>query len=177
METSQAGTGWPSREIELAKSLYDIDEQISATNQKLKELRESKKEAEQELIEYLSENGKNSTGHISGVGTFTIRRETYPSVTKAELPRFIEHLRERGEDGIVEETIPSPTLKSYLKGKISELAEEFVESPEYQEKVEKELGLEHGSCAPAELAGKVYETVGVRTFQDMKIAVTKKGKE
>lgn len=166
-----------SYEVQLAQRIYDLDQEQEKINAELKNIKAQKEAEVFKLQEYLVNEGKSSTGHISGVGTFSLRREVYPSVNKCDLPTFIGYLRENGEDGIVKETIAEPTLKAYLKGKIGEMHEWLLENDKNIQTVEKQLNVPEGELAPADLAFKYFERYGVKTFNKIGISITKKGKE
>lgn len=165
-----------SLEVELAKRIWELKQQMEAEVAIAKATGDKLKQGLADLQQYLITEGKNSTGHIAGVGVFTIVRENYPSVTKVNMPGFIGYLKEVGDDGIVQETIPSPTLKTYLKGALDKLTEEMLDDPDRQVSYESVLKVEHDSMSCSQLAVAYFRTIGVSTFEDIKLSHTKRGR-
>lgn len=166
-----------STEVALARDIMTLFERMEKGTALLKSLKTQYDARCAELQDYLVTNGKTSTGHIEGVGTFAIRRENFPSVSQERMPSFLEHLREVGDDKIIVETVPAQTLKKYCKDKIGELTESFVEDPDYASEVQAQLGVPLSEIVPpSELAKRYMEQYGVKTFQQIKLSITKKGK-
>jgi len=162
-------------EVDLAKELWEIERHKKDLAAQLEQVTNEYKEKAQAMIDLLLEEGKSSTGHIDGVGVFSLKRETYPSVTKDNMPAFITHLKNIGDEAIVKETIEAPTLKAYLTGKILELADSLESNDSQKAEMCFLLGLsEQTSCS--EVAAKYYAQYGVSTYQNVKLSHTQKGK-
>jgi hypothetical protein len=154
-----------SHEIQLAKDLVELKAAHAEAKKKTSGLFEDVKNKQQELIDFLLEEGKKSTGVIDGVGNFTIARSVYPSVKAEALPRFIDSLRGTSDFGIVKETIHPSTLKSFLKQKIEATVEEVLEHPEWMEKYEGDT--------PSQVAYEIWAKKDVQVFEDFVLRHTK----
>lgn len=162
-------------EVDLATELWEMERHKKKLMAQLDDINEEYKVKSEMLIDLLLEEGKSSTGHINGVGVFSLKRESYPSVTKENMPKFIAHLKECGDAGIVKETIETPTLKAYLSGKMQEFAEQLESDETQKESICGLLNLDiETSCI--EIASKYYARYGVSTFQNVKLSHTQKGK-
>jgi hypothetical protein len=164
-----------SREVELARELLQLNMREAELKRQLKEVDERYAQTESALQQELVDQGKTSTGHIEGVGVFTLRRELFPSVVKANMGRLMAYLRECGDGALIEETVHPMTLKSYCKKSIEALAERFAEDPELADSTQATLGITDEVVAPQELAKRFLEAHGVSTFQKMTLAHTRKG--
>lgn len=162
-------------EVDLATELWEMERHKKDLMAQLDAVNEEYKAKSQLLIDHLLEEGKSSTGHINGVGVFSLKRESYPSVTKDNMPTFIAHLKKIGEDGIVKETIETPTLKAYLSGKLQEVADSIEADDAVRESMCAALGMSEETPS-AELAAKYYARYGVSTYQNVKLSHTQKGK-
>lgn len=166
-----------SEEVRLARELFQLDKELADLAAKTKALNERYEAKEAALIQCLVENGKTGTGHIEGIGTFALRRENFPSVTKANMPHFLSFVRAAGDGGMIEETIPASTLKAYCKDRLNALAEKFIEDPAAADEAAQALKLPADEVlAPAELAKRWFAQYGVQTFSKIQLSITKKGK-
>lgn len=155
-------------ELVLARSLHELKEKETELRTEKSAVTVLVKEKTEQLIACLVENGKRSTGHIDGVGNFTIARSIYASVPAYDLPRFIDTLRGTDDFGMVKETIASPTLKKFLKEKIEETTNKLIDDPDLME--------EYGDEAtPAKVAFQIWEKKGVKVFDEMTIRHLGKG--
>lgn len=165
------------REVTLAKQLWELEceaQEQQATLKKTMELIGAKSD---ELLDYLVAEGKNSTGHIDGVGVFTLKRENYPSVTQDKMPVFLDYLREIGQEGLIIESVPAATLKKYCKERIETLTETYIADPLAHEQAIAELKITSEEIpSPAMTAKMMLERYGVATFQKIKISHTLRGK-
>jgi hypothetical protein len=164
-----------SREVALARELWELQQKSAALAKEAKALDERYAQTERALQDELVNQGKTSTGHIEGIGIFALRRENFPSVTKARMPQFLTYLRGTGNGGMIEETVNAQTLKSFCKQRLDELAEKFAEEPESADEASKRLGITE-CLAPGELAKRWMQQYGVETFQKISLSHTKKGK-
>jgi hypothetical protein len=155
-----------SLETDLAAQIWELTQKKAEIKDAEKKINEKMKSLQAELIELLMEEGKNSTGHIDGVGTFTLARTIYPSVRAGDMPRFIDSLRGTDDFGMVKEVIPAPTLKRYLKDRIEEMREDFLDSPDL---------IPEGKTVD-QLVMSVLGGRGVTMFDEVAIRHTKKGK-
>ena len=165
-------------EVNLAKRLWEIEQKRKSLEHDVGVLKDEYAAASAELTELLMESGKSSTGHIEGVGEFSIVRKTFPSVNKDSMPRFVEYLRSIGDGGIVRETVDAQTLGAYLRDKIETLTDMFVAFPERRAEYVLSLapaGTEH-TISDRELAIEYLKQVGVSVFSECKLSHTKKGK-
>lgn len=163
-------------ETKLAAELWENEQKRKALEAQAKDLKKIYNEKAEELVEYLTEEGKSSTGHIEGVGEFRLAPKCFLSVTKANLPQFIEHVKEQGDGELVKETIEASTLKAYLGEKHEQLCARLSEDLAYAEEVANELGLTLADCTLSEVAAKQLERLGVSEFTEIKLSHTKKGK-
>ena len=164
-----------TREIELAKSMWELEKKRKLLEKEVEDLKKEYSLKAEQLTEVLIEEGKSSTGKIDGVGEFKLKRESYPGVSKERLPAFIEYLKGIGHGGIVKEVVEANTLKSYLKTEIESRAARFADDPDLLEKTRLSFGLAE-DIQPEELAAKELEAVGVKTFQQVKLSHTGKGR-
>jgi len=117
-----------SKEVALATALWELEQQKAELSAQVKDLNASIDVTKTQLIDYLVDEGKTGTGHISGVGALSLVRENFPSVISSNLPTFIDSIRGTDDFGMVKETIPAGTLKKFLKDKIEQLEEYFVDN-------------------------------------------------
>jgi len=165
------------QEVALAREIHALEAQREALAAQEKALKARYDAKCAELQNYLVQEGKTSTGHIEGVGVFAIRRSNYPSVSQDRMPMFLDYLRKTDNAGLIVETVPAQTLKKFCKDKLEELTEAFIEDPESAETALDFLGLpKEEALAPAELAKLYMERFGVKTFQEIKLSHTARGK-
>lgn len=166
-----------SAEITYARQLWDIDQEEVALATKVKALAERRAVVENNLITYLVDNGKTGTGHIEGIGTFQLKRENLPSVTKAHMPQFFGFVRAEEAGELIEEHIPPATIKRWCKEKIEAIIERCVDDPDYAVTMQTELGIPLDEVVPpAELAKRYLAQFGVSVFQRINLSHTKRGK-
>ncbi len=166
-----------TREVALASDLWKLRQKIAAHEVKRKALAEEAAVLEEQLKDELVAAGKKSTGHIVGVGVFSIKRQNYPGVSKARMATFIEYLRETGNGALVEEVVPAAALKAFCTGRLEELTEEFIESEEAALEWQAKLAIDSAATpTPGDLAKLVMQQYGVETFQALKLSHTQKGK-
>jgi len=157
-------------EVEMATEIYELKLKKTSLAQETKELNNTIKNRESELMDYLVEEGKSSTGHIEGVGNFILARSVYPSVPAGVLPTFINSLRGTPDFKMVKEMIPVPTLKAYLKTKIEETTLHYVDCPE-----DLDINFKEGT-SPSQAANEIWEQRGVRIFDEVKLQHRNAGK-
>lgn len=167
--------GQVGQEVTLAREIFALEEKAKRIEAELKACSNALEAKETELQNYLAQEGKKSTGHIAGIGIFTLKTENFPGVSQDRMPRFLDYLRKTGSAGMIVETVPAPTLKKFCKEKIAELTEMFLEDPGEATKAQTFLGLQE-EVAPSELAKLYMESFGVKTFQKVTLSHTKKGK-
>lgn len=156
-------------EVRLARELHEMYTRQEELSRQTKTLNAAVEAKEEELQNYLVEEGKSSTGVIDGLGVFSLRRENFVSVTQANMPTFLEAVRKAGDGALIVETIPVQTLKKYARDKIDALTENFIEDESHAAQVAQTLGMEPGS-APAEIAKRCMEVRGVSVYQQIKLA-------
>lgn len=181
-------------EVALARRIWTLDQRKARIKKLLDDVQEELKRDQESLMDCLLESGKSSTGKIDGVGTFTLKREIYPSVNQANLPGFMNWLKVRGEGDLIKEQIPSGTLKTYLK----DLKEDLVTQCETKDpqgvirgffgptlpglfeswqlqcaRMATEKGAE---LTPTELVAEAMKLLGCSVFQETKLSHTGKGK-
>jgi len=159
-----------SQEVELAKAIYELGLSKQQLTKETKEITAQIKEKEGLLIEILVEDGKTATGHIEGVGNFILARSVYPNIVAAKMPDFIDSLRDTPDFSMVKEVIATATLKAYLKNKIQETTNTFIDTPDLLD------SFETGDYSPIDAAKKVWEKRGVRIFDEVKLQHRDKGK-
>ena len=161
----------PTFEVELAHDIFDAMAKKSELSKELEAVEADLRAAQQKLVDHLIQSGKKGTGHISGVGSFSLKKETYASVSKANMGVFFESIKDTPDWGMVQEVIPAPTLKAYLKKKAELLREDFVENPE------KVQDLFPGKDFTVDEAVKeTLSKVGASVFTDTKLSITGRGK-
>lgn len=156
-------------EVRLARELHAMYARQEELARQAKTLNAAVEAREQELAEYLAQEGKTSTGNIDGIGVFSLRRENFVSVTQANMPTFLAAVRKAGDGAMIVETIPVQTLKKYARDKIDALTENFIEDESYAQQVANTLGID-ALIAPAELAKKCMEVRGVSVYQQVKLS-------
>jgi hypothetical protein len=163
------------KEVALAREIWELEQkgaELAAAAKTWKIVITAKQE---ELQNYLIAEGKTSTGHIDGIGIFSIARSTHPGVTQARMPLFLDFLRANGDQALIVETVPAETLKKYLRDKLEALTENFVEDVDYADQVQKTLGVEE-PLPPAKLAMAVMQVHGVETFSKVGLSHRNKGR-
>ena len=155
-----------SVEVELAKKLAVLREKKADLSEQTKTNNKEIEETQEELIQFLVEEGKKSTGYIEGVGNFSIAKERFPSVKSANMPDFLDWVKQGGSANIVKETINPQTLKSWLKKEIANKVDYFAENPEKC----KEL---FGDISAEEAGVKYFEELGVTIFEKYTVKKTK----
>jgi hypothetical protein len=163
-----------SREVELGSEIWRCENELGMLQEQVDTLKDEKRGAEEDLMALLIEEGKNSTGHIEGVGEFKLARKVYPSVNKANMPIFIDFLKRGPDSSLVKETVEAKTLQAYCKTKIEELALTF-QDEETRRVALDETDSEDG-ITDFNLAAKVWAKHGVAIFDEVKLSHTKKGK-
>ena len=165
-------------EVNIAKRMWEIEQKRKSLEHDVGVLKDEYAAAATELTDMLVEAGKSSTGHIEGVGEFSIVRKTFPSVNKESMPTFVAFLRQIGDGGIVRETVDAQTLGAYLRDKIETLGDMFVAHPE--RRAEYVLTLAPAgtdtTISDRELAIEYLKQFGVSVFSECKLSHTKKGK-
>ncbi len=165
-----------SKEVIIATCLWDLEKKKKSLDEELKAVKLAYEAKAQELTEHLLEEGKNSTGHIEGVGEFKIIPKSFPSVTKENMPLFIAWLRQRGDGGLVKETVDAQTMGAYIRERMEELVAVFDGSAPVERLIHlKTLGLPDETPA-RELAVRVLSQHGISIFSECKLSHTKKGK-
>jgi len=164
-----------SREVELGRQLWELEKSRKAIEKQAADLKAEYKTKIELLESILIEEGKSSTGHIDGVGEFSLKRQSFPDVANDRLPMFIEYLKKIGHQAIVKETIEANTLKTYLRAELEAFATKLEDDEELFDKLLLEYGLPDDAAAE-EIAAKHFELVGVKTFQQVKVSHTGKGK-
>lgn len=119
-----------TKEVELGTEIYELGIKKKVLAEEADRIDNMIKLRECDLQNLLIEEGKDSTGHINGVGEFRLKREVYPNVTNENMPRFIRYVKEIGAGAMIKETIPANTLKSHLKNDIETLTIGLEESKE-----------------------------------------------
>lgn len=157
-----------SEEVKLASEIWELTQEKAELADQTKKVNAAIKEKQAELLEVLMEEGKTSTGHIAGVGVFTMARSIYPSVRAPDMPGFIDTLRGTDDFGMVKETIAAPTLRAYLKGKIEEMKENLLDHPDMM------IGFEDKSVD--EIVMNKFSERGVSMFDEVALRHTEKGK-
>lgn len=184
-----------STEIICGKRIWEIEQKKKVLNAELEILSAEEKELKAKLIETLAEAGKSSTGHIEGVGEFSLKRNSYLSVTRAQTPAFIEYLKDWGNGSLVKEVVEANTLKSFLEEKLEEITASIdtirdshgvtgllnwllTSYPVAHEcEAIKAMTVEELEFVAADvLAAKVLAAYGVSAYQEIKLSHTKKGK-
>lgn len=171
MQDIETSTPSHTLEIEIAKEIFEAMVQKGALSKELEAVETMLKAAQTKLINHLIETGKKSTGHISGIGCFSLKKETYASVNKANMGIFFKSIRGTEDAAMIQEVIPAPTLKAYFKKKAEVLREEFIEEPEKIEKLfpGKDLTVD-------EAIKETLASVGASVFTDTKLSMTGRGK-
>jgi len=166
-----------SEEIALARGIHELKGRIDELAEVQSKLSAECSARIEALIKWLVDNGKQGTGHIDGIGTFGLRRENYPSVPKTHMATFLEYVRKEGQGALIEEVIPAPTLKKFCKDQIEALAETFADDVDAANEAQTRLNIPLTEVlAPSVLAARVLKEVGVQTFSQIKLSITKKGK-
>ena len=169
--------GENTQEVELGSEIWRLEQEKKDLAGRVKEVNTEYKELTTQMQELLIENGKSSTGHIVGVGEFKLAPKAYLSVTKENMPQFIEHLKDIGDADIVKETIEATTLKAYLGQRVEKITSRFADDEHYFNMICGELGFEDpDSVTHVEVAAKMLSKFGVSHFTEIKISHTKKGK-
>lgn len=177
-----------SYEVELATKIYKLELDAKELDTKVKALKDERDALVEELKDLLLEEGKNSTGHISGVGDFKLKRESYPNVAKEDMPQFMEWLKHVSKDEIIKEVVEPGTARSFVRDEIESLTIALGIAETHREKfilcanvlkrhVPNEVQKMLIEDKPADVvAAKVYEAVGAKVFQEVKLSHTGKGK-
>lgn len=156
-------------EVRLARELHELYARQEELARRTKLLSAGIEAKEEELMKYLAEEGKSSTGVIDGIGIFSLRRENFVSVTQAKMPTFLDYVREAGDGAMIVETIPVQTLKKYCRDKLEAMTENFIEDPSYAAQAAASICADE-DMPPAELAKKLLEVRGVSVFQQVKLS-------
>jgi len=158
-------------EIAIAKEIFEAMAVKGNLSKEVDAIDVVLKAAQKKLIDHLIETGKKSTGHISGIGCFSLKKETYASVSKANMGLFFKTIRGTEDEAMIQEVIPPQTLKAYFKKKSEVLREEFVDEPEKIAKMfpGKDLTVD-------EAIKETLALVGASVFTDTKLSMTGKGK-
>jgi hypothetical protein len=157
-----------SREQELARELVDLKAKEVELKKAKSDAAADVKAKQQELIDHLLSEGKNSTGHIDGVGNFQIARSVFPYIRAEHQPRFIDSLRGTEDFGIVKETIPAPTLKRFLKDKIEQTINDLLDDPQAMDR--------YTGSTPSEVAHEIWGKKDVTVHEEYVLRHTGKGK-
>lgn len=184
-----------SYEIDLASKIWELDQKKSALSKQLDEIKKEYAHHCNEMIDYLVEEGKGSTGKIDGVGNLSLKRELYPNITKANMPQFIQYLKGKGEGSLVKEVIPPATLKQYLRDLKDNLITQIEEAEpgdfnpivqlfgkntnlfyHFRSKLEKATEERGYALEPEEIAAMALDELGCYTHQEIKLSHTMKGK-
>lgn len=167
-----------SREIELATRIYEATIKKKTLEDEVEAQNIEKRQAEAELTELLLQEGKNSTGHINGIGELKLIPKTFWSVPKAEMPGCIEVLKRNGHEGMVKEIVEPYTLKSFLDGEHEQLARQMEADDATRTRFASAVGIEDAfGVSVSEIAAKCLEQkYNARSFTETKLSFTKRGK-
>jgi len=164
-----------SEEVTIASDLWELKKTKLEYMSQIKDLNVEIDTKEKALIDYLIEEGKSSTGKISNVGTFSLAKEHYPSVTAANMPLYISSIRGTDDFGMVKETIASTTLKKHLKGVIEEMEEYYVDNDAAFDR-DMEALPENIEPTMSNVIKHKLSTVGVQMFDKVTLQHRNKGK-
>lgn len=172
-----------SNEVELCKEFNELKSSKEALAKQTKEINDQIFKCQSKIIDSLVESGKTSTGFIEGVGNISLVKSVFPSITAGNLPGFIDSIRDTDDFGMVKETIAAPTLKTFLKEKIQEYTDMYVENEDLVDvhlaelaekgimpKPSDEDGEEEGILSPAKAASRYWGLRGVRVFEEVKLS-------
>lgn len=139
---------------------------------------------EKELIEAMLEAGVK-TIKIDGLGAFTLRRSSYPSVNAGNKPTFFEYLRGAGHEHLLKLDVPTNTLNAFLKRHVEELREQLPQRgltefeaeclarmPGYED-AKKKVGIPIDSMDAEQFANDILKSMGASPFTKQDIAFSK----
>lgn len=165
-----------SREVELGTLMYLLERERKELEDKAKSAKERYDAAAKDLMDILVEEGKSSTGMISGVGEFSLVRKVFPSVKKDNLPQFIAYLRQEGDGGLVKETVDAGTVSAYLKEKIATLEAIMTDDNYIKARYRIACNLPD-DASTHDIAVSMLSPAGVSVFSECKLSHTQKGKK
>lgn len=99
-----------ARLVDLAAKLTELRDQKTNLTTQLKEIQKKLDEAEQEMLDYLIEQGMDRVD-VAGKGTFSIATKRFFKI--ADRDAFLDFLHEQGDTDLL--TVQHQTLNAYAK--------------------------------------------------------------
>lgn len=128
-----------SLEVKLAREIYALEQKAESLSASAKDIATQLSGKMTELQSYLVNEGKTSTGHIDGVGIFSLRRSNHCSVRSDRMPQFFSYLRKHNLSSLIVEYVHPQTIKKVCGDKVEEYIELFVEDGDEATKYQQSL--------------------------------------
>lgn len=161
----------------LAREIWSDEQRIKELESQITMLEKAIYENKRELIETMAEEGVQTTGFIPGVGEMRLKPTSYPSVSKADMPRFVAYVRASGCGDIVQQIVAAEDVKDFVRDEIDNITQEFLNNEDYFIVEARKVGIKPDPINYSRVAAKMLAVHGVKTFLDMGISHLKKGKE
>lgn len=101
--------------VEFARRLAELKDKKAALETSLKDVnRELKSLTETEIPEYMDDNEIDKIT-VEGLGTVYVQQKLYASVLAGDRPALYEHLRETGNEDLIQDWVFPATLTAFCK--------------------------------------------------------------